>query len=254
MSSLRQRVGRAVWLGASPYEPIHRLQGELLEARQAERIGDLVLLVEHPRVITLGRRGEQAHVIAPAAQLAAGNVEVLKVDRGGDATYHGPGQLVGYPIIDLKPDRCDVGRYVRALLDIMQTLVRPFGIAAGPVTGLVGLWVEVRQPSRWTGAEHATELAKLGAVGVRISRWVTMHGFSLNLTVDLDDYSWIVPCGITRYGVTSVAALSGRQPAVSEVALDACSALSKGLDISFPAVEDLASLEFAQVRRELGVR
>jgi len=135
----------------------------------------------------------------------------------------------------------------------MQTLVQPFGIAAGPVAGLVGLWVDVQAPGFWKGAEQATELAKIGAVGVRISRWVTMHGFSLNLTVDLADYSWIVPCGISHYGVTSVAALTGRRPVVSEVALGAAPALSEALDIAFPAVEDLFSLEPIQLRQELGI-
>ena len=145
------------------------LQRALVEERRADRIGDTLLLVEHPPVITLGVRGDggRSHILATADALAARGVEVLETGRGGDITYHGPGQLVGYPILDLKPDRCDVHRYVRDLEEVLIRTAADFGIDAGRVDGLTGVWV---------GRE------KLAAIGVRIARWITSHGFALNVT------------------------------------------------------------------------
>jgi lipoyl(octanoyl) transferase len=125
-------------------------------------------------------------------------------------TFHGPGQLVGYPILDLRPDRCDLRRYVRNLAEIMTLIARDHGIEAGTVDGLVGVWVDKENYSQWATAPWASHLAKLGAIGVRVSRWVTMHGFALNLDVDLDWFRLIVPCGISQHPVTSVADLLGK--------------------------------------------
>jgi lipoyl(octanoyl) transferase len=181
-----------------PYEESLVLQRQLVEQRRAGRIGDVLLLVEHPHVLTLGVRGDggRSHIRAPAETLAALEVAVHETGRGGDITYHGPGQLVGYPIIDLKPDRCDVHRYVRDLEEVLIRVAADYGIKAGRVSGLTGVWVDG---------------SKLAAIGVRIARWITSHGFALNVSTDLDFFKLIVPCGISDRGVTSLAALLGRQ-------------------------------------------
>jgi len=185
-------------LGRVPYADALALQRELVGERQAGRIGDLLLLVEHPHVLTLGVRGDggRSHILAPPEMLAARSVEVFETGRGGDITYHGPGQLVGYPIIDLKPDRRDVHRYVRDLEEVLIRVAADYGIEAERVAGLTGVWVGQR---------------KLAAIGVRIARWVTSHGFALNVTTDLDYFNLIIPCGVADRGVTSLTALLGRE-------------------------------------------
>lgn len=185
------------WLGRIGYDEALALQQELVEARRAERVGDTLLLLEHPHVITLGvaARRARSHILAPPDVLAARGVLVRETGRGGDVTYHGPGQLVGYPILDLRPDRCDVHRYVRDLEEVLIRATARFGVRAGRVAGLTGVWV---------GEE------KLAAIGVRISRWITSHGFAFNVDPDLDYFRLIVPCGIRDRGVTSLAKLLGR--------------------------------------------
>jgi len=182
-------------LGVVPYGDALELQRSLVDDRRAGRIGDTLLLLEHPHVITLGVRGGRSHVLATAETLAARGVEIHETGRGGDVTYHGPGQIVGYPIIDLNPDRRDVHRYVRDLEEVLIRTAADFGINAGRVSGLTGVWV---------GDE------KLAAIGVRIARWVTSHGFALNVSTNLDYFNLIVPCGITDRGVTSLSRLLGR--------------------------------------------
>ena len=191
-------------LGTTPYREALALQLELVAERQAGRVPDLLLLLEHPHVITLGvaARRSRANVLASADELAGRGVEVQEASRGGDVTYHGPGQLVGYPILDLRPDRCDVHRYVRDLEGVLIATARAFGVAAGRVAGLTGVWVGDR---------------KLAAIGVRLSRWVTSHGFALNVDTDLDYFSLIRPCGIRGRGVASLAALTGRRLSVRDV-------------------------------------
>ena len=173
------------------------MQRALVEQRKAEAICDQLLLVEHPPVLTLGVRGDggRSHILVDADALAAQGIGVFETGRGGDITYHGPGQIVGYPIINLKPGRCDVHRYVRDLEEVLIRAAADFGIVAGRVAGLTGVWV---------GDE------KLAAIGVRISRWVTSHGFALNHTTDLSHFGLIVPCGIADRGVTSLAKLGCR--------------------------------------------
>jgi lipoyl(octanoyl) transferase len=184
-------------LGRMPYADALKVQRDLVEERRAGRIGDVLLLVEHPHVLTLGVRGDggRSHILAPAETLAALDVSVHETGRGGDITYHGPGQVVGYPIIDLKPDRCDVHRYVRDLEEVLIRVAADYGLQAGRLSGLTGVWVDGE---------------KLAAIGVRIARWITSHGFALNVSTDLDFFKLIVPCGITDRGVTSLAALLGR--------------------------------------------
>jgi lipoyl(octanoyl) transferase len=181
-------------LGLLQYGDALTLQRSLVEERRAGQIGDLLLLVEHPHVLTLGVRGDggRSHVLVTDEALAARGIDVYETGRGGDITYHGPGQLVGYPILDLKPDRQDVHKYVRDLEEVLIRVAADYGFAADRVTGLTGVWVG---------------RAKLAAIGVRISRWITSHGFALNVSTDLAGFDLIVPCGIADRGVTSLAVL-----------------------------------------------
>jgi lipoyl(octanoyl) transferase len=236
------RSVRAAWLGRRKYEPIHALQKRLVDARAAGEIGDVVLLLEHERVVTLGRGADAANVLAPKDTLAEQGFDYAETGRGGDVTYHGPGQLVAYPILDLKPDRCDVRKYVRGLAEVMVHLAREHGVESGVVDGMIGVWADAAAPDRWAGAEWAGEIKKLGAIGVRISRWITMHGFALNLGVELSDFSMIVACGIKDHGVTSIRELAGRAPSVRDAALQSGKAFESGLDLAFDGpVLDLAS-------------
>jgi lipoyl(octanoyl) transferase len=242
---------RAVWIGRRRYEPIHDLQKRLVEARREGKTGDVILLVEHEPVITLGRAADPANILHSAEALAARGVDRVETGRGGDVTYHGPGQLVCYPILDLKPDRCDVRRYVRSLAEVMILVAREHHVEAGVVDGLIGVWIDRANHTQWAGAEWAHEIAKLGAIGVRISRWITMHGFALNLAVDLDHFRLIVPCGITDHGVTSLHELTGARPVVRDVALASAPLLSRGLDLEVARVEDLG--DHADLAAALGV-
>jgi lipoyl(octanoyl) transferase len=234
---------RVWWLGQRPFAPVHRLQQRLVSARQSGHGRDVILVVEHEPVITLGRAAQRGHVLVSDSTLAARGIELAETGRGGDVTLHAPGQLVVYPIIELGPGRRDVRRYVQDLVETMRRLARRWDIDAGPVDGLVGLWVDPDAPSRWTGREGASRLAKLGAIGVRISRWVTMHGFAFNLTTDLGLFSAIVPCGIREHGVTSVAALTGQRPSVGEVASPVAQILAEVLGREIAGVEDLSVTE-----------
>ena len=191
-------------LGVIPYAEGLEIQKTLVEQRKAGQIPDQLLLLEHPPVITLGvkTRSDRSHIVASSDLLAAEGVEVFETGRGGDVTYHGPGQLVGYPIIDLKPDRCDVHQYVRDLEEVMILMAASFGVQAARIPGLTGAWV---------GHE------KLAAIGVRIARWVTSHGFAFNVNTALNHFDLIVPCGITDKGVTSLEKLLGRSIAMAEV-------------------------------------
>jgi lipoyl(octanoyl) transferase len=192
------RVVEVQRLGVIPYAEGLELQRRLVEDRKADRIPDQLVLLEHPPVITLGAkvRNDRAHVLASPEALDAAGVELFEAGRGGDVTYHGPGQLVGYPIVDLHPDRCDVHRYVRDLEQVLIDAAAEFDVTAGRASGMTGAWV---------GGD------KLAAIGVRISRWVTSHGFAFNVTTDLSHFRYIVPCGIADRGVTSLGRVLGRE-------------------------------------------
>jgi lipoyl(octanoyl) transferase len=191
-------------LGVVPYAEALAIQRALVEERKAGRVPDLLLLLQHPAVITLGVRGDggRANIVATDEKLRELGIDVFETGRGGDVTYHGPGQIVGYPIIDLKPDRCDVHVYVRDIEEVMIRVCADYGLVAGRIPGLTGAWL---------GAE------KIGAIGVRISRWVTSHGFAFNVSTDLDHFKLIVPCGIADRGVTSLERATGRPIDVGEV-------------------------------------
>jgi len=202
-------------LGVIGYAEGLALQQALVAQRAAGEIDDVLLLLQHPHVLTLGvKAGEsRQHVLATPARLAELGVELHETGRGGDVTYHGPGQIVGYPIISLKPDRCDVHQYVRDLEECMIRVTADYGFTAGRLQGLTGAWV---------GPE------KIGAIGVRIQRWVTSHGFAFNVNTDLDFFRLIVPCGISDRGVTSLERLTGG-------------------DVPIPDVEDRLIAHFRQI-------
>ena len=191
-------------LGLVPYSEALKLQRELVEERRAGRVPDLLILLQHPPVITLGVKGDggRSNVLATSARLVELGIDVSETGRGGDVTYHGPGQIVGYPILDLKPDRCDVHRYVRDLEEVMIRVCADYGVKAGRINGLTGAWV---------GS------GKIGAIGVRISRWITSHGFAFNVNTNLADFQLIVPCGIADRGVASLEQVTGRAHSISDV-------------------------------------
>lgn len=236
------RAIRGIWLGTRAYRPVLALQEALWAEREGGQIPDTVLFLEHTPVVTLGRGADPAHVLLGEAALRARGWERVETTRGGDVTLHAPGQLVGYPIFDLRPDRCDVRRYVGDLCDAMGRVVARHGIEAGRVPGLVGLWVNPDSPGRFTG-ESDSRLSKIGAVGVRISRWVTMHGFALNLTTSPDLFSVIVPCGIADHGVTSVRELTGKVTTVRDEAGAALDALREIFGATGPELLDWSERE-----------
>jgi lipoyl(octanoyl) transferase len=197
------RVCQARWLGRVAYARGLELQERAVEALRDDTGDEQLLLLEHPNVFTLGRGADSSNILADQTALDSRSIEVFETGRGGDVTYHGPGQLVGYPIINLKPDRCDVHRYVRDIEEVLIRTIGEYGIGGERVKGLTGVWV---------GEE------KIGAIGVRIARWITSHGFALNVSTDLSYFGMIVPCGISGRGVTSLERLTGRDIALEEVA------------------------------------
>jgi lipoyl(octanoyl) transferase len=235
-------------LGVVGYATGLRLQQKLVQLRKDGRIGDVLLLLEHTPVITLGRNAETANVIAPAEELVERGVEVFDCDRGGDVTFHGPGQLVGYPIFDLRGFNSADGKrktlgaveYVRRLEEVLIRTCADFRIPTGRVAGLTGVWTAADRvgtglrPVRSgpdsrsdteavvtpTGSETLlpTSEAKVAAIGVHISRGVTSHGFALNVNVDLDSFDLIIPCGITSKPVTSMAKELGENLSLQDVA------------------------------------
>jgi lipoyl(octanoyl) transferase len=197
-----------VELGLIPYREAWEWQRRIVEARKAEAVPDVLLLCEHAHVITLGRNGRPEHLRASEHVLRQMNVEFCTTDRGGDITYHGPGQLVGYPILNLAGIRRDVVWYVRQLEEALIRASAEFGIVATRLPSKTGVWVQ----------EPGAREEKLAAIGVHISRWVTSHGFAYNVSTDLRYFDLIVPCGIPDRRPTSLERLLGRRVSVAEVA------------------------------------
>lgn len=228
-----RRTVRAGFLGTVPYAEAEALQARVRAAVKDGSGPEHLLLLEHPHLFTLGRNADAADVLVPRAWLEAQGAEVHECDRGGQVTYHGPGQLVGYPVVDLDPDRRDLRRYVRDLQEVLIRTLADLGVAARRREGkdFVGVWAGD---------------VKIASIGVHVSRWVTTHGFALNVSTDLSWFGRIVPCGLSRVEMASVASLTGRTVPVSEVA--------DRLTGHFAAVfeRDLAPLELAAGRMKAG--
>lgn len=208
-------------LGRIGYGAALELQARLVRERKEGLIPDQFLLLEHPHVITLGRNGQMKNVLAGEEVLLRSGIEFHPTDRGGDVTYHGPGQLVGYPILDLREWRREVVGYMRAIEQVLIDALADFGIAAGRVPKLTGVWVEGR---------------KIAAIGVHISRWVTSHGFALNVNTDLSYFQYIVPCGLTK-PVTSMSAL-GVSASVNEVSESVAKHFARVFDYELCTAEE----------------
>jgi lipoyl(octanoyl) transferase len=216
-----------------PYEEARRAQGALAEARQAGDVPDLLLLLEHPPVYTRGRRTKQEELPMGEDWYRAQGIEVCNTDRGGAVTYHGPGQLVGYPIVSLKPYGDDVHAYVRRLEQTMIEALGAYGIDAETLAELTGVWVDADR----TGSR------KIGSIGVHVSRGVTTHGFAINVNNDLQPFEWIVPCGIDECRMTSVARELGGEQDLARFAETVAAGFAEIYDrkpVSMPG-EELAS-------------
>lgn len=188
-------------LGRKPFAEAWELQKQLVLQRQADEIPDCLLLVEHPPVYTLGKGGKAEHLLVDRQQLEQLGAEFVPIDRGGDITFHGPGQLVAYPILNLREYHLDVHQYLRALEEVTIQALTAYGVAAGRLDGLTGVWVDG---------------AKIAAIGVRLSRWVSMHGIAVNVAPDLSYFRHIIPCGLAARPVTSLEKITGKKISIEE--------------------------------------
>lgn len=209
--------------GRVDYNNALNIQKRLLDLRQQGRIEDTLLLLEHPPVLTIGRKGASENVLIPEEILKGQNVSVYRVERGGDVTYHGPGQIVGYPILDLNMHGRGVHEYVRNIEEtFIQLLKEEYGITAGRIPEYTGVWV---------GNE------KITAIGVAVKRWVTMHGFAFNVNTNLDHFQWINPCGITDKGVTSLQRLLGQELQLDKVMSQVLSYFCRVFDFEYQLID-----------------
>ena len=241
-------------LGLIGYAEAYALQRRIVAARKADAIGDVLLLCEHTPVITQGRNGKREHLLVSESVLRQRNVEFYESSRGGDVTYHGPGQLVGYPILQLGAIRKDVVWYVRMLEEVMIRTSAEFGVTAHREEGKTGIWVgnedktfTQRTQRAQSGEENTAE--KLGSIGVHISRWVTSHGFAYNVATDLRNFDLIVPCGIAGRKATSLKKLLGRAVRLEDVAPKVARHFGEvfGLEMGAASREELlAKLEVAE--------
>jgi lipoyl(octanoyl) transferase len=215
-------------LGLVDYAAALELQRERVARRKAGAIPDTLLLLEHPHVYTLGRNARRENMLVSPEWLASRGAQLFQTDRGGDVTYHGPGQLVGYPILDLTQHRRDISWYMRSLEEVLIRMAQDYGIEAGRSEGAAGVWV---------GDD------KLAAMGVHLSRWVTSHGFALNVSTDLGFFEWIVPCGLQGKGVTSLAKLLGRAVDMEEVAARVVEHFGAVFGLEVKAVEEVRELK-----------
>ena len=237
------RTCQIVDLGLVGYAEAYALQKRIVAARKAEAIEDVLLLCEHPHVITQGRNGKREHLLASEHVLQQKGIEYYETTRGGDITYHGPGQIVGYPILNLGAIRRDVVWYVRTLEEAMIQATAEFGIKAERVAGKTGIWVRVGNTEE-----------KLAAIGVHISRWVTSHGFAYNVSTDLRNFDLIVPCGIADRKATSLEKLLGRHVGAEEVSPRIAKHLGELLGLEMKEASVKAILEkLEQVEPQLEV-
>jgi lipoyl(octanoyl) transferase len=224
------------WLGRVAYADAVRLQESLVTFRRRDACPDTLLLLEHPPVVTLGRSGDSRHVLLDAEELARRGIELHETGRGGDVTFHGPGQLVGYPVLRLPEDRRDAHRYLRDLEQALMRTAASYGLAARREPGLTGVWVGE---------------AKLAAIGVRLGTgWITSHGFALNVSTDLACFETIVPCGIAGRGVTSLARLLAVAPPLEEVAARVASDLAAVLGLR-PVLPERAAERLSWIEGDL---
>jgi lipoyl(octanoyl) transferase len=189
-------------IGRTRYDKAWELQRKIFDLRHYGLITDVLLYTEHEHVYTIGKGGDQNHLLASDQELQINGIDLYHIDRGGDITYHGPGQVVGYPILALNDYRTDIHWYLRSLEEVIILALEEFGIEAGREEGMTGVWVSGE---------------KIAAIGVKVSRWVTMHGFALNVNTDLSKFDRIIPCGIFHKGVTSVQKILGREVRVEDV-------------------------------------
>jgi lipoyl(octanoyl) transferase len=247
----------SVYLGRVNYEEALRIQAELVALRQSERIGNVLLLLEHPPVLTLGRNASRANVLASDEQLARRGVSIHAINRGGDVTYHGPGQLIGYPIFDLRSLRNEKGArlgpvdFVRRMEEALIRLCGVYGVRAEPICGLTGVWCAARGGSLEgckvaSGGSPPRGARKIASIGIHVSRGVTSHGFAFNVTTDLRDFDLIHPCGIAGCQMTTLEreAVQGAEalPALSQMAGEAARQFGQVFNLPVIEVESLAAL------------
>ncbi len=222
-TSNRGRGCEIRWLGRIPYREAWELQEDLAAKRLRGEIADTLLLLEHPPTLTLGRGADSKHILADSRRLQELGVEVVETNRGGDVTYHGPGQLVGYPILNLNepPHQPDLHRYLRGLEEALIAALRYWAIDASRFPGYTGVWT----------AMDTAAPAKIAAIGIRTSRWITQHGFAINVCTDLSHFNLIVPCGISDYGVTSIQRIIGQDLGVRDAVPIVAASFLKTFDL-----------------------
>jgi len=219
--ALRRRSPlRVVDLGPTAYRAAWDLQKEVFASREAGRCPDTLLLTSHDHVYTLGKNTDDNHLLASADELGRAGADVVRVDRGGDVTYHGPGQLVGYPILDLRAHDPDIHRYLRDLEEVLIDTLADFGLRGSREEGYTGVWVSG---------------AKIAAIGVKVSRWITMHGFALNVNTELTYFDRIIPCGIGHLGVTSMEKILGKRVPMRDVIASVSKHFAGMLNLAPPA-------------------
>lgn len=228
-------------LGLQRYDTVHDLQHQLVRARRDCLVEDTLILVEHPPVITLGRRGNEKNILVSRRWLDDHGIEVRRVERGGDVTYHGPGQLVGYPIMDLRQHRQDVGWYMHSLEEVLIRTLREFGIAARRLPGNIGVWLDER--------------TKIAALGARIEDWITYHGFALNVAPDPGHFNLVVPCGLVDKEVISMHAVLGKPVNMSDVRERVGRNFSKvfGIETRDVTLSDLSYVVQIKVEEDSGI-
>jgi len=245
-----------LYLGRVAYDESLRLQAELIDLRYQGRVGNVLLLLEHPPVLTLGRNANRSNVLASDDMLAARGVTLHEINRGGDVTYHGPGQLVGYPIFDLRSLRGPKGArlgpvdFVRQMEEALIRLCGVYGVGAGRIAGLTGVWCQAQDQGFHSSKDVPRASAKIGAIGIHVSRGITSHGFAFNVTTNLDDFRLINPCGITDRPVTSLereVANPGLVPMLESIANEAARQFGIVFQEQVLAVESLDALR-AQAR------